>query len=203
MIVLKNRSWTVGCAMLLVVIMVSTAGGDSWVQNPANGHYYLPVTFAPGQNALSWTNSRAEAQTLIAPGGLSVDLVTIISQAEANWLSTTFADLDHYWFGGYQNPHYAYELEDPAANWHWVTGEPWAYTNWDPAWPEPNNMGDEWCLAGWTTDGKWNDWKNDPLAETGEAPAVGYIAESTAIPLPTALPGGVALAFGCLLARRR
>ena len=43
---------------------------------------------------------------------------------------------------------------DTEGTWTWITGEPWAYTNWNHG--EPNNLGDEDCLDSYG-DGLWND----------------------------------------------
>ena len=59
------------------------------------------------------------------------------------------------WLGGYQTS----SEDEPAGNWAWVDGTPWAdstYTNWAPG--EPNNWNNNenhLCLRSW--DGKWRD----------------------------------------------
>jgi len=59
------------------------------------------------------------------------------------------------WLGGYQTS----SEDEPAGNWAWVDGTPWAdstYTNWAPG--EPNNWNNDenhLCLRSW--DGKWRD----------------------------------------------
>src|SRR4051812_1344508 len=106
---------------------VRTAPVQWTVASGGNGHWYAFVS----QAGVTWTAAETSAE---ASGG---HLATITSQAEnefvgAIWLQNLGPSA---WLGGYQTPS-TNEL-DSKANWHWITGEPWDYTNWHPA--EPNN----------------------------------------------------------------
>jgi hypothetical protein len=71
------------------------------------------------------------------------------------------------WLGGYQLP----GSSEPGGGWTWVTGEPWAYTNWANV--QPDNSGPENYLHYYSTietsfEGSWNDRAdNDGGRNTG------------------------------------
>lgn len=94
---------------------------------------------------MTWEDARTEA---IALGG---HLATITSFAEQEFISILIDESPRYligvdgeilaplpsdgwWIGGFQSPQSA----DSAADWNWVTGEPFGYTNW--ATREPNDF---------------------------------------------------------------
>jgi hypothetical protein len=124
----------------LLVLLASLAGLRAAEAKPVrwagNGHYY-EVVLVPG--GISWTQANAAAT---AAGGY---LATLTSAAEDAFV---FALLDNAaywsqepagsdlgpWIGAYQTSDNG---SNPAANWVWVSGEPWSYTNW--ASDEPNN----------------------------------------------------------------
>jgi Lectin C-type domain len=109
--------------------------------NPANGHVYYLLT----QN--TWTNAEAEAVSL---GG---HLATVRNAAEQRWIFATFARFNGaLWIGltGRDNP----------LDFHWTSGEPLTYTNWEPN--HPDNPGSPasfalLCPPGSPSPGKWND----------------------------------------------
>ncbi len=131
-----------------------------------SGHYY-DVIF-PGE--MTWHEARGHAESLTYATGAG-HLVAITSREENLWLSETFADTlgSHYpLIGAYQE-----ESTNPAAGWHWVTDEPWEYTNW--AFGEPNDSGNGedigmfWGSIG--EDGvQWNDGE-------GTTPIDSYVIE--------------------------
>lgn len=45
--------------------------------------------------------------------------------------------------------------EDVEGRWRWVTGEPFAYTNWEPGEPNDANAGEDYVIFG--EGGRWND----------------------------------------------
>ena len=107
--------------------VVANAASVQWpVSEGGNGHYYEGVP----SGSISWDSASAQAQQM---GGY---LATITSAEEsafvfANvasnpslWVAGTFA-VDGPWLGARQLP-----SMPPAEGWYWVTGEPWAYTNW-------------------------------------------------------------------------
>jgi len=100
--------------------------------------------------------------------------------------------------GGYQND----KKGEPSADWQWVTGELWSYTNW--ATLEPNNFDNEedyLSYFGFHTlkSPAWNDVPVNGYANAGEA-IRGYVVEY--VPEPISLP---ILALGAtpLIVRRR
>lgn len=74
---------------------------------------------------------------------MSGHLATITSAAENQFVSS-IGDLRLYWLGGYQPP----GSQEPAGGWTWITGEPFAFNNWDVT--EPNNVdGVEFSIQYW------------------------------------------------------
>jgi hypothetical protein len=159
-----------------VTLVFSVAGATSastllnsgiWSENY---HDYLIVSF-PEQ---SWDDARSD----IAAG---YDLATITSADEQAFIESLLEDIiGEYWLGGYQYP---LDTKDASANWTWVTGESWSYTNWFEGEPNDNGgPGREQHLAMWDTDNwQWNDQAWLPNI-------TGYIAESTApVPEPTTM----------------
>ena len=154
--------------------------GSGWTDSPilawsGNGHYYQVVG-----KWLSWPDAKAAAE---ARGGY---LVTITSQAEQDWIVGEFINAKRTmcWMGLYQDTAPSPGAWAPDEHWHWVTGEPLAYTNWRQTGPkEPNDARppeDNQENFGHITDinGYWNDlqaawyayiaymveWDSDPLA---------------------------------------
>ncbi len=109
------------------------------VEDGGNGHWYRRVD-AP----LSWTAAR---DACVQRGGY---LATPTSAAENAVVYGV--NQGNCWLGGFQPP----DTCEPNCQWQWVTGEPWVYTNWDPA-HEPD---DAWAgqdhLIYWTGD-RWGD----------------------------------------------
>jgi len=90
--------------------------------NPSNGHYYEKID----DNSVTWTEAKTDAEQMTFMG-VSGHLATVTSQNENDWLVSTFAlENGDYLLGGYQEEG-ASELDE---GWHWITGEPWGYTNW-------------------------------------------------------------------------
>lgn len=165
------------CAALLLLLLVPVGqaeGTASWY-NPANGHTYTAVKLA---SPVTWEEARAAAE---AAGGY---LATPTSQAEQDFVTTAFPEIKQarWWLGAYQTP--PSPETNPAADWHWVTGEPWAYTNWFPG--EPNNdWGREHSGMFWHG-GMWNDC-------VGNCGSRGYVVESDT---PQSNPLKVSLMMG-------
>jgi hypothetical protein len=75
-------------------------------------------------------------------------LVSILSQAEHDFLVATFGSSQDYWIG--------FTDEALEGTWVWTSGEPVAYTNWSPG--EPNDFwGEDYAVMNWLFDGTWND----------------------------------------------
>jgi hypothetical protein len=116
------------------------------------GHHYDVVNVPEG---ISWTDARQQAQSLTY-NGMAGHLVTITSKSENDFIFGTLVgqtSASALWLGGYQSP----QTTDPAANWNWVTNEPWEYTNWSGGEPNDHNSNDETYLTIWCYSGKWND----------------------------------------------
>ena len=133
-----------------------------------NDHWYDVVLEKP-ETFLAWEDAKSAAES---KGGY---LATLTSAAESNFVWGLLTDLDFssYWLGGYRN-----KLgDDPAENWSWVTGEAWAYHNWEDG--EPNNgvNGTQNYLHFWRSYGKWDDMENGRYMS-------GYVIESEAAPVP-------------------
>ncbi len=141
-----------------------------------NGHWYEVII-----ESLTWEDARAAAEGRVWKG-VDGHLATITTQEESDFIETTFGwDLFSSWLGGYQDP-----PDHPVGdqNWHWITGEPWEYTNWAPG--EPNDgdpPGFYLEIHGWHIP-RWNDmpdapaeafvveYPTDEVAQTAEAQSV-------------------------------
>jgi hypothetical protein len=141
-----------------------------------------------GANGITWD----AADTAATDAGYH--LVTISDAAENTFVTSLIqaANLNQVWAGGYQTGPGAAD-----ANWNWVTGEAWSYTNWNG--PEPNDYygpnSEEHLGINWTLDGKWNDEANLKNID-------GYVVEK-AIPEPSVIAlFGLGL-LGLGFARRR
>ena len=103
--------------------------------NPSNGHYYQTIGVDGG---IDWAGAKtaAEARTL---AGLPGHLATITSQQENDFIASNFPDAARgcCWLGGFQPNDTPDPDANPAADWEWVTGEPFSYTNWSSG--EPND----------------------------------------------------------------
>ena len=151
-----------------------------------NGHFYEPVLVPAG---IDWEGANAAA---IARGGY---LATITSSAENTFVYNLIGSDPAFWrwtgpynaegpfLGGYKYP----ETSSPAANWHWVTGEPWTYSNWVPIEPSGPELQNRLHFFGYyaRSGNLWNDvWATN-------YPESGYVVEFTTNPVP--LPGSILL----------
>jgi beta-lactamase regulating signal transducer with metallopeptidase domain len=130
------------------------AGTTTWsVSADGNGHWYR-VVHVPG--GLTWDQANKAAQ---AQGGY---LATITSAEENAFVFSLIRDPRYWngprgpWIGGYQDPGCPVR-----EGWHWITGEPFAYTKWSPGQPNDGCGADETRLEfGWgatTISDTWND----------------------------------------------
>lgn len=129
-------------------------------------------------SGINWNDAKLAAE---AAGG---HLVTITSAAESDFLkNTVFQGQDKaYWLGAFQTGDS--NRQNPTANWHWVTGEEWNFTDWYSA--EPNNAGiDEMHLS---ADKRFNYQWNDEGSAVSRM-INGYVVEkpSAATPIPGAI----------------
>jgi len=125
-----------GVLMLALFPGIATAALTQWrIEDGGNGHWYEAVF----SGEISWTDANGAAT---AAGGY---LATITSEAENGFVYDLARDKPLLWYvtlggrtlgpwlGGYQSP----DNHAPNEDWHWVTGEPWGYTNWCAG--EPND----------------------------------------------------------------
>ena len=148
--------------------------------SPTTGSWYDVVSIlGPGPNTVSWSAAQTGAMAA-SYLGMTGRLATITSQAENDFIVGVLPpnSPDAYWIGGMQvgGP-------EPADEWQWITGEPWAFSNWAAG--EPNNAvanEDFLILYGPSGFGKWNDARNDASYYTA-----GYVIEYALVPEPSIL----------------
>ena len=173
--ILRTRS----AALLIIPFNLVLADPVRW---SGNGHYYEVIS-VPG--TISWEDADAAA---LGAGGY---LATITSPAENAFVFGLVSNPAFWhgfsgpWLGGYQFP----ATQQANANWRWVTGETWSYTNWQLG--QPNDSGgkveDKLQFGFDTMTPMWNDimsvdptpdyrpiayvieWNNDPFAPILEA----------------------------------
>ncbi len=130
----------------------------SIVKNPDNGHYYRLVA----QN-LNWNDAKSYAETyqFVDPETGYIykgHLATVTSPEESSWImENTISSLSgqsKIWLGGYQDEN---KEGEPAGDWHWVTDEPWSWTNWNPGEPNDDNRDERYLELWGHADGHWND----------------------------------------------
>ncbi|CCO24617.1 lectin-like protein [Maridesulfovibrio hydrothermalis] len=140
-----------------------------------NSEYILVQT-----SGISWDEARIAAE---AAGG---HLATITSIEENNFFkSNVFKDANKaYWLGAYQTGDE--DRQNPTANWQWITGEEWTYTDWSSV--EPNNAGmDEAHLS---ADSRYQfSWNDEDSAV--QRMINGYVVEKQLPPTPTPIPGTI------------
>jgi serine/threonine protein kinase/formylglycine-generating enzyme required for sulfatase activity len=171
--------------MGVLLLRERNPASTNFFKNPANNHYYERVYTPPG---ITWDAAKKAAEKR-GYRGLRGHLVTITSVQEQAFLLASFTDLNHYWYGGYQDVS-APDYHEPDGGWRWVTGEPFVYSCWAQDLPDDRrewrdlNL-DEDALMGWTSDGQWND-----MARSNANPddIRGYIVEYERLPMSTAEP---------------
>jgi hypothetical protein len=176
---------------------------DTWV-NGGVTHYYDVFEYLPSSQYLArnWTiaeNFVTNPANISGTGWTLAGITSAAEQSEITSLMQKTGKSGEYWVGGEQIP---YNSTPANADWNWVTGEAWSYTDWFSG--EPNdgsNGGMESYLGVRSNDGwSWNDEGN-----TGYI--YGFIAERTAsIPEPATfslLLLGMLSLFGLNLKRKR
>jgi hypothetical protein len=118
-------------------------GSRYWILSPVTGNWYAVTDQLEADDA---------AQMAVNLGG---DLVTINSQAENDWLSDQFGDINNpFWIG----------LNDVAVEglYSWLSGEPVTFTNWRAGQPDdaPGLFGADFAVLTPPL-GTWNDEPND------------------------------------------
>jgi hypothetical protein len=201
-----TRAFFTAAALTVSLSAFSPAAFAAPVYSPLTGSYYDYINrnlADTDYTTWNWEEARvdAEARSFMGRQGR---LATITSAAEEqvlidNWLADILYGQP--WLGGFRLPG-----ADPVTGWQWVSGEPFAYTNWRTG--EPNNAGgNEYYLHYQSIRVRSVDdyddygWNDAPLGLR-----VGYFIEYAApVPEPaTALLLGLAgLAMGVATRRRR
>jgi hypothetical protein len=123
-------------ATTVLVAPEASAKIEQWKKSEGgNGHRYEAILVARNINGI-------EALVRASARGCGWHLATITSRAEDLFVFSLIQEDERFfreehgpWIGGVQ----ANANDEPAGNWQWVTGERFAYTNWQSG--EPNNTG--------------------------------------------------------------
>jgi len=173
---MKIKLFTALASWLFIIGLVVTANATpiQWtVGGGANNNWY-ELVLAP---VTDWIEANAAANAA-THNGLSGHLATITSAEENTFIFSTLAvGTLPAWLGGFQDE----DTAEPDADWQWVTGEEWLYTNFAPGEPNNSTSGNEDSLAFafWKDNGTWND------APTGWQYSHGsYIVEYESAPVP-------------------
>jgi len=181
------------------VVLNPTSSNAAPVQWSGNGHWYEAISVPGGVNSdgtywggIAWT---AASDAAVLKGGY---LATIASSEENSFVFSLVGYSPDYWhryngfsagpwLGGYQDPP---NTSDPSANWKWVSGEAWTFTNWGAGEPNDHQGQEEsslqfycWDLsalpAGQYGAPLWNDATN-----YSSGAVRGYIVEYETAPIP-------------------
>lgn len=167
-------------------LFVASPVPNGWVQwstdAGGNGHWYNIVSAPDG---ISWDEANTCANGM---AGGSAHLATLTSPAENSFVFDNLVDDFAYWspvghgpwFGLVQDPASA----EPGEGWGWVTGEAFAFENWERG--EPNNItqnnedGGHFAGLGFSNPvDVWNDaWMGDdgPIAYVVEVASVDFFS---------------------------
>ena len=156
---MSARSYLSLIVTLCIAVTVSccatrpAAAAEEPVRWDGNGHYY-EIAYSPEKHY--WYEAR-DAATERTFKGVSGHLMTITSPEENRFLldnvfPDSVTDDTAAWLGAWQDP----TNQGAGNNWHWVTGEPWEWTNWAPDEPWDFLGRNEMYLITWS-DNQWND----------------------------------------------
>jgi len=179
---MKPHRITLRVAVCLAVTVCASsvlAAPMLWNKHPDGPRWYEYIHLDGDQN---WYTCREYAIEQ-----LGHDLATITSSQE-NAFVTALLNMQPEpvtaWLGGFQEP----ADSAPAENWHWITGEPWVYTNWWPGEPNDAEAGNEDGLSIWGGQGSdragyWNDAKRDGYNPRNYGFVIEYIPEPASLAL--------------------
>jgi hypothetical protein len=169
-----QRSFAFGA----LVVGTQPAPAQAWIQwtsaTGGNNHYYA-LTPSP-------TNWVAAQQLAVSWGGT---LAAITSSNEQNFINATFLTgaFEHLplWIGLSSSPAKGMfsgklgpmqvQIGIPTINFRWVTGEPFAYSNWKGGEPSDTPPGENYVAINWAYSdapprGLKGDWNDTPLNGT-------------------------------------
>lgn len=137
-------------AVMLLPVSVLAAGAENSGDVIFNGHSYRRY-----DEGMTWKEAKARCEAL---GGY---LVCITSEAEQKFVESLLEDgtQKYYWIGATD------EAEEGV--WRWVSGEAFAYENWDNNQPDNQykTIGEDYVGIAkrdesWAKFGRWNDFAN-------------------------------------------
>ncbi len=152
------RRLSVSVLLVVVVVNVGAARGSVVVWNVSdggNGHAYSLVgNYLDPLQRWSWEESKVMAEGM-KYNELRGHLVTIASEAESQFLITTFHNANPWptWigltgseaFGGSES---STKVNPRVDGWKWVTGEAITFTNWYPGAPNEYRSGEDFVVMG-------------------------------------------------------
>jgi len=181
----------VGVAVGAGLLVNSPKVNAAIVEWSGNGHFYEAFIVPEG---ITWTDARAAA---IAAGG---DLATITSPQENEFVFGLINDPAYWthpggwygpWLGGFQTPQSAVPIQDPAADWNWVTGEPWGdFVTWTDLEPDDSSGLEENRLfydAPYYASAWASTWGDKIDGGSANLLPISYVVETNAVPEPTSL----------------
>lgn len=127
-----------------------------WIQNPANGNWYV---YMPSSTGLTWSQAKAQAATMTAPNGQPAYLATITNRDEETFVRTQVVPPTAplfsppgwnavAWLGGRQQP----GSWESKMGWEWDNGEGmssyWGSINMNPSSPAEPNEGSGLTVSG-------------------------------------------------------
>jgi hypothetical protein len=184
--------------VVFVLVMMANAAAGTPVFSAGTGSYYDVV-----DAKMTWTTAEASASSMFYQG-IQGRLATITSAAENDFIEQNVligkvGPGNSYWLGGFQPAGSA----EPAGGFQWITGEAFAYSNWDPGEPSNSNRNGEFenRIEMYAQEsGTWND-----LADIDAGLSEGYVVEfasATSVPEP-AYVMLLVIGVGMLTRRRR
>lgn len=176
-----RKQSTLFVAILLIAFLTAPAMASTF--KFGNSEYTLVQS-----SGIQWEDARIAAE---AAGG---HLATVTSAEENSFFkSVVFKDLSKaYWLGAFQTGDE--DRQTPTANWNWVTGEQWAYTDWSSVEPNNSRLNEIYLSADSRYNFKWNDEGADVAGQIN-----GYVIEKP-LSAPTPIPGAIWLLGASLLA---
>jgi len=157
--------------LLSCFVAITTITQAAPMYFPNTGHYY---DFVTGFQTWSSANIAATASSYLGATG---HLATIADASENAFLATTFADTG--WIGLVKDP----AVSVPSSGWSWVTGEPFAYANWNDGEPNNNTVQGPENRGEFYSSGTWNDLNENPAGNGIN----GYFVEYEVVPEPASL----------------